>query len=373
MAFIFTMIGSSRNPNPLASHPPEMQPQMAPAVQESPAGGRLSVIMEHGDSELAAPAPVKASHRPFAQRFQIGNPPGFRHDSPPPAYSPFSGVVGPNGEKLSDIRHNKHLVKRGGLWRFCGLALVVIMITVGLAVGLAVGLRKRSSPEAAAAPQNATATAAPAPPGPFPIGSYSMVTFLDSVATNCTSEPDAWRCYPYSTYEESGINSAATFNWIIEAAKESASSSSNFTISSSNNPFALTFSDIPLQMLDAGLSSERYRFQVPMDKVVVPSSPITNDNSRATCWFNGTTLQAELFTKREKSFPPVSASELGSADKAYKAWPFAIEIEQVIAGGEDVPQCFKVVNGNIGDRVPGLKPVGLDDVCSCNYRNWNRK
>lgn len=205
-----------------------------------------------------------------------------------------------------------------------------------------------------------------------------MVTFLDTVATGCTSNPSTWLCYPYTTYNESTTKSAATYDWIIKAVKPTASSGSNLTISSSTNPFALTFKDVPLDILDVGQSSERYRFQVPMDKVVVPTTPITNDNSRASCWFNGTTFKAELYTKRAKTYPPAAdaggppATPGGTPTAGMKSWPFAVEVKQIIGGGQEIPECYKVRDGNVGDRITdGLAPVSTGGLCTCVYKNWN--
>ena len=206
--------------------------------------------------------------------------------------------------------------------------------------------------------------------GPFPVGAYSMVTFLETVSTACTGNPATWLCYPYTTYNESSTKSAATYDWIITAVKPTETSSSNLTISSSNNPFALTFKDVPLEMLDRGLSTERYRFQVPMDKIVVPTVSITTDNSRATCWFNGTTFQAQLYTKRAKVYPPTDAPQQ-MATGGMKAWPFAIEVKQVIGGGQDIPECYKVRDGITGSRImDNLAPMSASGTCSCQYKNY---
>ena len=136
MAFIFTLIGSGRQNGPVTGEP-ESSPQDT--------NGRLEVIMEHGDGPPLTPEAVKTSHRPFTRRYQHGNPPPFRQGSPPPPYSVYGGILGPNGEKLSDMRNNKYIAKRGGWKRLCAVALVLVIVIVGLAVGLAVGLKKKPS------------------------------------------------------------------------------------------------------------------------------------------------------------------------------------------------------------------------------------
>ncbi len=211
------------------------------------------------------------------------------------------------------------------------------------------------------------------PSGPFPVGSYSLTTFLDTVNTNCTSNPNTWRCFPYSTYQQSAAQSEAVFNWIISSPGDG-SNSANFTISSTDNPFSIAFSNISLQLWDKGMENERYAFQLPMDKPVSPSAPITDDNTNAICYFNRTVLQAYLYTKRGKTYPAASStpsSGKGSSSSTSE-WPYAVKIEQVISGGGDVPQCFKKVNGNTGDRITtGLAPKRATDQCSCLYQNFD--
>ncbi|KAI9853109.1 MAG: hypothetical protein M1838_001610 [Thelocarpon superellum] len=397
MAFLFTLMSSpskatespppSPRPTSKSAPSPKLGPiptprpgplTSSPVIPVTSSTGRLEVIMEHAESPPASP--VKSHHRPSMRRLGLAGYASSLAEAPPPPYSPYTDVIGPNGEKLHEMRNNKYIAKRGGWKRLCVILAIALMIIVGLAVGLSLGLQKKY--EKAMAAQASASTPSPSPTakplGPFPAGSYSISTYLDSVASNCTSNPNAWRCFPYVTYNQSAMGSEATFDWIITPSA-GASALSKFTISSSNNPFALTFNNVPLELLDSGLSTERYRFQVPMDKEVVPSSPITDDNSLATCWFNGTTFQAELFTKMPKQYPPPSSpSSAASAPSgtpaatestAFQNWPYAVEIEQVISGGEDVPECFKLINGNAGDQVMGLATGGPADLCGCTYKN----
>ena len=234
-----------------------------------------------------------------------------------------------------------------------------------------------------APPSPASSSPVAVPNGPFPVGSYTLTTFLDTVSTNCTSNAATWRCYPYSTYSQSQTGAMATFNWVITATDPKSSSPGNYSISSTNNPFALNFSNVPMQLLDLGLSSERYTFFVPMDKNVIPSTAITNDNSLATCYFNNATFRANLFTKMSKTYPlsssassttatpSPSAGDGTSASQGFQPWPYAVRVEEFIGGGNDVPSCYKVVNGNIGDRINnGISPKGAENVCSCLYKNY---
>lgn len=212
--------------------------------------------------------------------------------------------------------------------------------------------------------------------GAFPIGSYSLNTFLDTVSTNCTSNSATWRCYPYTTYSSSPTAALATFNWIITA---SATSSGNYTISSTDNPFAINFVNASLRLLDANAATERYHFQIPINKLVVPSAAITSDNQMATCFFNGTIFEANLYTKIANTYPPASssntsaaASPSSSAGGGFGSWPHAVEVTQTIGGGIGVPDCFEVMDGNLGARISqGLTAQVAGDMCSCAYKNYD--
>ena len=234
-----------------------------------------------------------------------------------------------------------------------------------------------------APPSPASSSTAAIPNGPFPAGSYALTTFLDTISTNCTSNAATWRCYPYATYSQSQTGAMATFNWVIAQTDPKAPSPSNYSISSTDNPFALNFSNAPLQLLDLGLTTERYTFSVTMNKTVLPSTAIANDNSMATCYYNNATFRANLFTKMPKTYPlPVSASGSAatpsppagdgtSVNQDYQPWPYAVRMEEYIGGGNGVPSCYKTINGNIGDRITdGISPKGPENVCSCLYKNF---
>ncbi|KAI9841428.1 MAG: hypothetical protein M1837_000704 [Sclerophora amabilis] len=340
---------------------------------------RLSVIMENGDAGPASAPPSKppnASHRPHSRRFQHGDPPGHEHDRPPPPYSPFANVIGPRGEKLLDVRNNVHLARRGGWRRLCTIGLILVVIIVGLTVGLVVGLRERN--KSSPAPPAPSPSEVESPDGPFPIGSYKITTFLSTETSNCTSNPSTWKCFPYATIAQSATASTAFFNWIIVA---NDSSPSKFSISSSTNPFALSFSNIPLELRNKGLESEHYSFSVPMDKEV-PNVEVTDDGSLATCYYNGTTLAADLYSKQPQSFPASPSSSSSSAASAaspstssgaseeFRPYPFAVEVKQSISGGANVPTCFKTNRGQpVGDRITeGVSE--RDGQCSCLYQNY---
>lgn len=262
-----------------------------------------------------------------------------------------------------DMRNNKYMVRRGGWKRLCLIFLVVAIIAIALGVGLAVGLRKAHMRSSHSSPSNSSDSG-----DPFPVGSYSLTTNLDRVSTACTSNSETWVCYPLTTYKSSPVASLAVYNWIISGPI------SNLTISSSDNPFAISFTNASLTLLDAGTGDERYFFSVAMDKLVVPSSSITNDNHNANCYYNGTMFQAALYTKRTG----VNGTSMGNATESIDSslgwvnWPYAVEVNQTIHGGQDVPNCYKLDNEVPGTRITtGLAAQPTADECACVWRNYN--
>lgn len=268
------------------------------------------------------------------------------------------------------------------------MALIIaalLIIVVATVVGVVVGLKKGSSNKnkaaastqsgiaavASASASHASAVITPgavptATPSNFPIGSYSMVTFLDTVQTNCTANPSTWTCYPYIEYNTDANKAMAIFNLII-----SSPSSGKFQISSTTNPFSISFSNVPLDLLDSGLDTERYRFQITQTKPVSPSSALTSDNSAAECFYNSTNLDAYLYTKMAKSYPDPSQNQQ-SGNPTFPVWPFAVRLEQIVGGGQDVPNCWKLDNGGgLGQQITeGLAPQDQGQLCSCLYKNW---
>ncbi len=157
-----------------------------------------------------------------------------------------------------------------------------------------------------------------------------------------------------------------------------------YTISSTQNPFSILFSNSTLTLQDANLPTERYTFRIPMSKPVIPSSPIMSSNIATTCYFNSTVLTASLYTKMAKSYPSSSSSSnstasstsssTGSAgggqgstgDPVFAPWPYAASVEQVATGGNDVPECFDMQGNRVGSFV-----AETGGECDCRYQNYN--
>ncbi|KAL2063580.1 hypothetical protein VTL71DRAFT_5385 [Oculimacula yallundae] len=372
MSFIFTV----------RSTPRSSSSSMHRRDQQS--AGSLPAISEDGASFLeprqAPPVPPRAWNRPPHKNFALGSPPSLSFDGSPPPYTHFDSsedVKGPKGEKLSDLRrnleNNKHIAKRGGWKRFAIILAIVILCLVGLIVGLAVGLRKRhknssserdrsgSGSPAGGASGTVNPATDPSTNATFPAGSYRIDTFLDTISTNCTSNPATWRCFPYFTYATSASQSAATFDWII-----SPSSGSNYTISSTDNYFSIIFSNASLSLMNAGADDEHYFFQTMMDKPTKPVAQLGSANVASTCYFNSTTFQGYLYTKMPKTY--MTNNETSSTDTtnaAFAAWPYAVKVEQVASAGSGTPTCL----GPSGENLDDSSVPDTTQLCDCLYLN----
>lgn len=338
----------------------------------APLDNRLSIIDEDAVIQHALPSHPAAFHRPFSKRW--GDPPRPGFDKSPPDYS-ATDAAHLRSEKMDILRNNKHVIKRGGWKRLCLTLLVLVVVIIGVVVGLTLGLRQRGWRESST--PSAT-DVSPVASEPFPAGFYSISTFLDSVNTSCTSNPVTWTCYPYVTYAQSQSAASATFNWVI------AQSGSGYMISTTSDPFAISFMNVSLTLVDSGSSNERYTFALPSAKYVIPSSIITNDGTMAGCYFNNTHIEGSLYTKKLNTYPsnlttttstpPATTTAATNGlitSETFQSWPYAIEFVQSAAGGFNVPDCYHVVNGNIGAGVNyGFTTQSSRHICDCSYRNY---
>lgn len=342
----------------------------------TPAGQRLSHIMD----VRAPPIPPRSALRnknlhdveESSTSSVLGGKGGQSYSN---AWS--DGVLFRKDAKLEALRNNRHIAKRGGWWRLILIVAIIVAAIIALALGLVFGLRKTKSDSSSHSSSSSSAEAdssnnnssngsnqnsSSTTSADFPLGTYSFTTFLDTVTTDCTSNEATWTCPPYVIYNSNKASSAMTFNWIITGSEGS------YKISSTDNPLALEFEDIDLEMYSQGQDSERYHFQFTMDKKVVPSTSITDDNSSAVCFFNSTTFTGYLYTKMEKDYPT------SSGDESNTPWPYAVRAEQSIGGGENVPNCYKTDNGRITEQITdGINAMGASTLCSCLYRNYLTK
>ncbi|EME46356.1 hypothetical protein DOTSEDRAFT_70376 [Dothistroma septosporum NZE10] len=373
----------------------------------TPSSQRLMTITE-GPQHLAPPIPPKSILRTgslslsFPQLFGSSsrlknerNGSASTSRTPPPAYerNPYPVVVddafldrrGPiEGEKVAELRRQRSIQRqgRGGWWRVILLSAVVFLAVLALAVGLGVGLTAGRRKHRDASHQTGAPAGNSTTEGPFPLGEYSMTTALKQVTTNCTTNAATWACYPYNVFSASNpTQSRAIFNWILTnsssdyatintASTPDSGVPANLTISSTDNPLAITFENRPLTYISpsSNLSSARYTFDFAMQKAVIPSTSITSDNSLSQCFFNQTTFTGTLYLSAGRTYPDAGSSNITSG---FQQWPYAIEISQTSSGGMDIPACYQYTNGVVGARTTSdLTPQAADAQCSCGYRNF---
>lgn len=204
----------------------------------------------------------------------------------------------------------------------------------------------------------------------FPGGSYSFTTALAGVSAGCTSNPSTWRCFPYATYDSANPGlSAAVFSWLIRP-----TSADSLVISSSDNPFAPSFPNITLQVLDPGHPQERFTFNLTLEKYVAASAPLEpTSNEAAFCWFNQTVMSVTIWTRKTAEYPggigdlELLREEPGS--NSFAPWPFAVEVKQV-QGGEDGPPDCRTMGGRAVGGDLGSGRTGGEGTCRCEYRNF---
>lgn len=295
-------------------------------------------------------------------------------------------------ERLEKLRRqgnngNEKSWRRGGWVRLLLIAIVVVaVLAIALGVGLAFGLKRGKSNEDGTQDENNAPPASEIPSQKLPLGQYSLDTALRSVSTACTSNPATWRCFPYYVYNPDGSaneTSDAIFNWIITntsatyATSDSPSTPSrgipaNLTVSTTENPFSIMFKDKPLTYISdsTNSTSARYTFEFTMPRRIVPSPAITSDGINAECFFNGTIYSANIYLAAERSIFLGGATDTFSPG-GYEPWPYATEFKQSATGGEDVPDCYRSNDGQLGDRITnGLAPQSSNAECICDYRNY---
>lgn len=192
----------------------------------------------------------------------------------------------------------------------------------------------------------------------FPAGSYSFNTRLQETTTSCTSRSTTWRCYPF----EEGKN--ATFFWVIHSQNASDANSPSYTVSSTDNPFAPSFTNLTATVAGRDTPDERLTFFFDMDKTVVPSDSLTPSNQAALCTFGGTRFEATIWTRRKDGKEIGSDREAGSN---FAAWPADVEVVQSKQSEEDQPRC----EDRDGNRITDVQAA--DGECVCGYANFDKE
>ncbi|TPX17156.1 uncharacterized protein E0L32_003274 [Thyridium curvatum] len=313
--------------------------------------GRMPMISEDEQGQLAPALPARSGRR-SAIRSGAADPVSQWSITPPS--STASSDESPSEYKgpppRAPSKTEEWFRRRGGWYRVGLLAFLIVALVVGLGAGLGIGLRKKNQHSSTTPPSSSSPQ-----PALFPSGSYSFTAALVNTSTACSSDPQAFACYPYSTYSPSDpASSAATFHWVIAQLN-----SFTYAVSSSASPFAPSFANVTMALLDGNQHAERLAFEFPAAvSVVVPPGA-------TTCWYNGTVFSATLWTRMRATYPPgvEAAPPPTNASTNFAAWPFRVEIVQRQRAGAGVPDC----RDRSGQPLDGL--AGSGD-CGCWYSNY---
>lgn len=258
-----------------------------------------------------------------------------------------------DADKFGQVRERRHGgTRRGWAWkRIVIIAAVIVALIIALAVGLAVGLKKKASsrqgsllplsppihvltcdgsqPSSASTsghptatgtntglPSTPTSTLSPSvAPKDFPLGNYSIITFLDTVNKNCTSNPNTWTCTPMTDYYSDPQKALAVMNWEVTGS----SGAYKITSRDAGEVLSMTFQNEALQLLDSGKDTERYMFQMSRTKSVNVTGTIGKETGNFECDYGTTTLQGHLYTKLARTYPD---DTIVVGNTGYSAWPY---------------------------------------------------
>ena len=119
--------------------------------------------------------------------------------------------------------------------------------------------------------------------------------------------------------------------------------------------------------MDEGLPTERYTFKTTVPKQVFPTGSLS-----INCFYNETQFSANLYTKKAKSDGSSSSSTTAnSGPDSFAQWAYAVEATQSIGGGIDVPDCYRMNDGQVGEKLTkGYEEEPAGQFCSCAYKNY---
>lgn len=362
-------------PQPLGQPPPKRI--------STPAGQRLSTITEGPpDSNLQrqgrrAIFSSRLQNTPFARRYfgstssrdaapeTEKNPPAYSSQPPPASRRSalFTGSVWSASSTYSGDEPlqasptpspgigDRVFGQRGGWKRVIVFLVIIVVVIIALAVGLGVGLTRKNNSS-----NSKSGSGSSNSPQSFPLGTWTLDTFLTNTSTSCTADPSTWQCDPLQLYPSP--TSAYAFTWTISSSSHPPSNST-LLISAMNNPLALTFPNTTLILQSPGTPNEHYAFNLTMSKTSI--TPSLNDNPASDrCYFNSTILSATLYTQMARQIP--------NDANATNVWPAAVNIMQTSPGGANVPDCYPLLGNTIaGPRITGIAPQPESSMCECMY------
>jgi hypothetical protein len=152
-------------------------------------------------------------------------------------------------------------------------------------------------------------------PSGFPLGTYSLITFLDTAQAGCTANNATWSCPPSTDYYSDPQKALTILNWDISG------SPGSYKISSrgQDTTFGTMFQNEKLELLDVGKNTERYRFQISRTKTVNMTGRIGDQSGDFKCDYGATNIQGTLYTKMPRTYPK---DTIAVPNTGNPAWPF---------------------------------------------------
>jgi len=104
----------------------------------TPAGDRLSVILENGDASFAPRKSPRSSRQWSKKSSSLAGT--TLYEGPEDVYDQPGDR---NAEKLEQLRNNAQIAKRGGWKRLALCIILLIIVVIAIVVGVVVGLKKK--------------------------------------------------------------------------------------------------------------------------------------------------------------------------------------------------------------------------------------
>ncbi|EPS41703.1 hypothetical protein H072_4403 [Dactylellina haptotyla CBS 200.50] len=254
-------------------------------------------------------------------------------------------------------------------WIIIGLSGLAIIIgtIVGIVIGRQVGQNKHKyDSKQWWSAKNSTDLP---PPGGF-LGTWAFTTQLTNTSAACAptangAERELWRCFPY---EDPPSDTAAVWSFFISRANSSVNSTESETgnpllISSAGNPFALSFPNQPLYLMqypDNGTMFYQFSYNYTRTSVV------TIDGQTASCEFPNSMLTATLFVNITE-FKWKKADSSGNVNRG--EWPGNVTItEQKFGGGRQIV-CRNKDTQDVFELNALTDEHGRGD-CICDYQSY---
>jgi hypothetical protein len=152
-------------------------------------------------------------------------------------------------------------------------------------------------------------------PSNFPVGTYSLVVFLDTTTTTCTANTDTWTCSPDTDYYSDPQKALTVLNWSISGSKGAYKISSG----GQDSTFGTTFQNEDFELLDSGLKTERYRFQIMRSRTVNATTSIGDEKGDFECDYGSTNIAGYLYTKMQRTYPDDTIAVSGAGKNV---WPY---------------------------------------------------